>query len=121
MAEAPRTRPEHSTVLHILRGHVKARPRAVFEAIAGKLDPGPEAGSFFTADSSAWLVIAQGGWWYRAEYRIVPDENGSHVEHTLLNVAERARRLGRFTGRKEIDAAPAAFERLLAELRAELE
>lgn len=93
----------------------------MFEAIAARLDPGPDAESYFTADSAAWLVISQGGWWYRAEYRVVPDGNGSHVEHTLLNVAERAHRLGRFTGRKVIAGAPAAFTRLISELRAELE
>ncbi|HEY9498677.1 MAG TPA: hypothetical protein VIQ78_06615 [Terrimesophilobacter sp.] len=121
MAEAPRIRPESATVLHVLRGYVRARPKAVFEAIAARLDPGPDAESYFTADSAAWLVISQGGWWYRAEYRVVPDGNGSHVEHTLLNVAERAHRLGRFTGRKVIAGAPAAFTRLISELRAELE
>ena len=121
MAEAPRARPESATVLLEFRGHLTARPKAVFEAIAARMDPGPDAESYFTADPSAWLVISQGGWWYRAEYRVVPDESGSHLEHTLLNVAENGHRLGRFTGRKVIEAAPAAFERLLAELRAELE
>lgn len=121
MAEASRVRPASASVLHVLRGHVKARPKPVFEAIAARLDPGPEAQSYFTADSAAGLVISQGGWWYRGEYRIIPDGNGSHVEHTLLNVAERAHRLGKLAGRKVISGAPAAFERLLAELRADLE
>ena len=75
----------------------------------------------FTADPSAWLVISQGGWWYRGEYRVVPDATGSNLEHTLLNVAETAHRLGRLTGRKVIKAAPADFDRLVTELRAELE
>ncbi len=121
MPEAPRTRPEHAEVLHEFRAHLRARPRAVFDAIAARMDPGPDAESLFTADPSAWLVISQGGWWYRAEYRVVPDETGSNLEHALLNVAETAHRLGRFTGRKVIEAAPAAFQRLVRELRAELE
>lgn len=121
MPEAPRLRPEHAEVLHDFRAHLRARPRAVFDAIAARMDPGPDAASMFTADPSAWLVISQGGWWYRAEYRVVPDETGSNLEFTLLNVAETAHRLGRFTGRKVVEAAPAAFDRLVAELRAELE
>lgn len=121
MPEAPRERPEGSDVLQVLRGHVKARPRAIVDALAAKLDPGPEAESLFTADTGAGLVISQGGWWYRAEYRVVPDATGSHLEYTLLNIAGRAHRLGRFTGRKVVKEGPAAFARLLAELRAELE
>ena len=121
MPEAPRLRPEHAEVLLELRGYVRARPRAVFDSLAERLDPGPDAESMFTADPAGWLVVSQGGWWYRAEYRVVPDAEGSHLEHTLLNVAERARRLGRFTGRKVVASAPKDFERLVAGLRAELE
>jgi hypothetical protein len=108
-------------VLHAFHAHLRARPKAVFEAIVAREDPGPDAQSMFTADPGAWLVISQGGWWYRSEYRVIPDETGSNLEHTLLNVAETAHRLGRFTARKVIQAAPAAFDRLVRELRAELE
>lgn len=104
-----------------LSGHLRARPRAVFEALAARFDPGSEATSLFTADPAAWLVISQGGWWYRAEYRVVPGEGGSHLEHTLLNVSERGRSPGRFSGGRIVQEAPAEFERLLAALRAELE
>lgn len=121
MPDASRDRPEHAEVLHVLRGHVRARPRAVFDAIASRLDPGPEAHSHFVADSAAFLVVSEGGWWYRAEYRVIPDGSGSHVEHTLLNIAAHGAKLGRFTGRKVINSAPARFERLMAELRAELQ
>jgi hypothetical protein len=51
----------------------------------------------------------------------VPDEQGSHVEHVMLNVAQTARSLGRFTGRRVVADAPAAFETLLRQLRLELE
>ena len=121
MPEASRTRPEHAEVLHVLRGHVLARPRKVFDALAARFDPGPNAESHFLADSSAFLVVTQGGSWYRAEYRVIPGEHGSHVEHTLLNVAQHGAKLGGFTGRKVINGTPAAFERLLTELRAELQ
>lgn len=108
-------------MLYELRGHIRARPRAVFDAIAARFDPGAGAHSYFTADHAAGLVIVQGGWWYRAEYRVIPGDTGSSVEHTLLNVAETARSLGRFTGRRVIDAAPSDFDRLITSLRAELE
>lgn len=121
MPEAPRERPANYTLLHSFSGHIKARPQAVFEALARNLDPGPGSSSYFTADARAYLVIAQGGWWYRGEYRVVPDDHGSHIEHAVLNVAQRAHRLGAFTGRKEIERAPIEFEKLLRRLRLELE
>lgn len=108
-------------VLHDLHSHIRARPKAVFEAIATRFDPGEGAQSLFTADSAAWLVIVQGGWWYRAEYRIIPDDNGSRVEHALLNIAGTGKSLGRFAGRKVIESAPSEFDRLITSLRAELE
>ena len=121
MPEAPRQRPEVHEVLHSLRGHIRARPKAVFDALDARLRPGEEAESMYTADAAAFLIIAQGGWWYRAEYRVVPDEYGSNVEHHLLNVAQTGKRAGRFSGRKIIEATPAEFDRLLRELRLDLE
>lgn len=108
-------------MLHELDGHIRARPRQVFDAIAQRFHPGENAQSAFTADPAAWLVIVQGGWWYRAEYRVIPDDTGSRVEHTLVNVAESGQRLGRLAGRRVIENTPAEFARLLASLRAELE
>lgn len=121
MAEAPRERPEHSVVLARFDGHVCARPKPVFEAIARILDPGPDAHSDFLADVSRSLVVAQGGWWYRAEYRVVPDEKGSLVEHYLVNTTGRDRRFGRLVGRKHVERAPVEFGALLRRLREELE
>lgn len=121
MPEAPRERPENYTMLHSFSGHVKARPREVFEAIARRLNPGASSGSYFLADARAYLVIAQGGGWYRGEYRVVPDDHGSHVEHVILNVARNGHKLGAWTGRKVIADAPVEFARLLRQLRLELE
>jgi hypothetical protein len=121
MPEAPRERPENYTLLHSFSGHVKARPRDVFEAIAHRLDPGAGSGSYFTVDPRAYRVIVQGGWWYRGEYRVVPDDYGSHVEHVILNVASRGHKLGAWTGRKVIADAPVEFAKLLRQLRLELE
>lgn len=121
MPEAPRERPENYTLIHSFAGHVKARPTAVFDAIVRRLDPGPAARSKFSADPRGYLIIAQGSWWYRGEYRVVPDDHGSQIEHSILNIAQKAHRLGTRSGRKVIAAAPAEFEKLLRQLRLELE
>jgi hypothetical protein len=121
MPEAPRTRPTGSEVLLSLAGHVRARPARVFEAIDRRMRPSVDSESLYTADPAAFLVISQGGWWYRAEYRVVPDERGSNVEHVILNVAQTARALGRFTGRRVLREAPERFEMMLRQLRLELE
>jgi hypothetical protein len=121
MPEAPRERPGGYTLLHSFAGHVRARPKPVFEAIDRRLRPPVGAESFYTADPAAFLVIAQGGWWYRGEYRVVPDERGSNIEHYIVNVAQTVHWLGPVTGRKVLKQAPLVFDRLLRQLRAELE
>ena len=121
MSEALRKRPAGSAVLHSLHGHVRARPKAVFEALDARFRPGVGSRSEYLADSAAFFIVAQGGWWYRGEYRVVPDAEGSNVEHSMLNVAARSRVPGRFTGRRVIDDAPAHFDDLLRQLRLELE
>jgi hypothetical protein len=121
MPEAPRSRPASFVVLHTLRGHLRARPAIVFAALDTRFRPSASSGSLYLADPSAFFIVSQGGWWYRAEYRIIPDEHGSHVEHQILNVAQTARSLGRFTGRKVVADAPLAFQTLLRQLRFELE
>jgi hypothetical protein len=120
MPEAPRRRPEDAVVLHSFSGHVKARPKAVFEALDRRFRPDERSRSLYTADPAAFLVIAQGGWWYRGEYRVVPDEYGSNVEHSILNIAQQ-RRMSGSAARKVIDDAPQDFERLMKELRLDLE
>ncbi len=120
MPEAPRARPAGSVVLLSFAGHVKARPKAVFEALDKRFRPSGRSESLYLADAAAFLIVAQGGWWYRGEYRVIPDALGSNVEHHLLNIAH-ARRLGRLTGGRVIRAAPMQFERLVKELRLELE
>jgi hypothetical protein len=52
---------------------------------------------------------------------VVPDETGSHVEHTILNVAQRARALSGPPSRSVLKAAPDEFAKLMKRLRAELE
>ncbi|GAB3032807.1 hypothetical protein GCM10027052_07290 [Parafrigoribacterium mesophilum] len=120
MPEAPRLRPAQHTVLATLHGHVMARPAAVFEALAEQLQPAA-ADAHFTADPVASLIIVQGDWWYRAELRVVPDDTGSRVEETIVNVAQRAHWAARIAGRRTLADADAAFEKLLLRLRQQLE
>ncbi len=120
MPEAPRRRPDDAVVLHTFTGHVKARPKVVFDALDGRFRPEAGSQSLYTADPAAFLIIAQGGWWYRGEYRVVPDEFGSNVEHSILNIAQQ-RRMSGSAGRRVIEDAPADFARLMKELRLDLE
>lgn len=121
MSEALRSRPARHTVLHTFTAHIKARPKAVFTALDARLDPGTGAGSAYFADPEAFFVVAQGGWWYRAEYRVVPDEYGSNLEHVVVSVAQRGERVALAAGRRVIQTAPLAFHDLVKSLRAELE
>ncbi|HRN29411.1 MAG TPA: hypothetical protein PK890_06905, partial [Terrimesophilobacter sp.] len=114
-------RPEGAVVLARFSAHVAARPRPVFETIERILNPGDDAHSDFLADPGRSLIVAQGGWWYRAEYRVVPDDKGSNVEHWLINTSGRETRFGKPVGHKQVAAAPSEFERLVARLREELE
>ena len=69
------------------------------------------------------LLVVQGAWWYRAEYRVVAVDGldlaaggRSRIEHVLLNVASPAHWAGPITGRAVVRDAGAAFERLVAQL-----
>lgn len=120
MSEAELQRPEGSEVLRQFTALIAARPHATFQALVTALDPGADAGSVFVSDAARGLVVAAGGWWYRAEYRVVAGEHGSHLEHAVVNVAA-PRKPGRFTGRRILDSAEDDFARLVRRLRAELE
>jgi hypothetical protein len=108
-------------VLHTFAAHIRARPQAVFEALDARLYPGDGASSAYLADASAFLIVTQGGWWYRAEYRVVPDERGSNLEHVVVNVAQRGEKAALAAGRRVIADAPLAFHDLVKGLRGELE
>lgn len=108
-------------MLRSFAGHVRARPAAVFAAIDSRMRPADDAESGYLADPAAFLVVMQGGWWYRGEYRVVPDEAGSNVEHAIVDVAQRARGLSKITARRVLAAAPAEFDALVKALRLELE
>jgi hypothetical protein len=118
---APSDRPAKSTVLRSYAGEIHAEPAAVYAAVKRRLTPPDPEVSGFTADDAGRLLIVQGGWWYRGEYRVLSAEDGSRIEHELVNVAQAAHWAGPITGRKAIAQSPVAFGRLLTELAAELE
>ena len=117
---APLERPARGTVLRTYAGTVPASPDSVFEDVLARVRPtSPEGGSLST-DPVRRLIVVQGGWWYRGEYRVSADPGGSRLELTIVNVATPAHWMGPITGRSVLRASPAAFEQLIAELGREL-
>jgi hypothetical protein len=121
MSAAPRRRPQGYVVVGSFRAHLRARPAVVFDALDARLRPAEDSDILYTADPAAFFIVVQGAWWYRGEYRVVPDETGSNVEHTIVNVASRARVVSRIVSRRTLASAPAEFESLAARLRREAE
>jgi hypothetical protein len=121
MPEAQRRRPEDHAILRSFRSHLRARPAVVFEALHARLRPIQDPGFLYKADPAAFFIIAQSRWWYRGEYRVVPDETGSNVEYVIVNVAQRARSLSRVPARALLASAPTEFERLIGRVRREVE
>jgi hypothetical protein len=117
---APVDRPLRSTPLMALAGVVHAEPAVCFDALVAALRP-EDSGGAFSADAPTRTVIRQGGWWYRGEWRVLEHEDGSRVEHELVNIARPAHWAGPIAGRAVIRATPGEFQRLLSRLVAELE
>jgi hypothetical protein len=118
---APYDRPAKNTVLRSYAGEIHADPAEVYAAIKWRLTPPDPDVSGFTADDDQGLLIVQGGWWYRGEYRVLPSPGGSRIEHELVNVAQAAHWAGPIAGRKSIKQSAHVFGRLLTELAVELE
>ena len=115
---ADRERPDPSTPLRAFAGTIHADPDEVFASIAARVAP---TEGFFLADPVDRLAVVQGGWWYRAEYRVLPDSEGSRVEFEIVNVATAAHWLGPITGRAVLRASASTFRDLLTALADELE
>lgn len=118
MPAAPTVRPEKSTVLREHQSVIAAPRSAVLAALAAAVDPGPE--SSFAVDDAAGLVVVQGGWWYRAEYRVIDDPAGCRVTFTLVNVASPAHWAGPITGRAAIASSARDFGDVISRVRAAL-
>lgn len=121
MPVAPRNRPVKNTVLHTFTARIDAAPVDVFLALRARLDPGSTTATAYLADPEELLVVTQGSWWYRAEYRVVPEPAGATVEHVVISVAQRGERAARVAGRRVIQDAPLAFHDLVRSLRSSLE
>ena len=113
MDAAPLDRPAKHTVLRSYAGALPASPDAVFASLVARLGSA-------TVDDGSRVAIVQGGWWYRAEYEVLADEDGARIQHELVNVADPAHWLGPITGRKEIAQSPHAFQRLLTAIADDL-
>jgi hypothetical protein len=93
----------------------------VFDALVRRVARVPSKASMVLIDAADRLVVLQGEWWYRGEWRVSVDPAGSDVDYTIVNVAQRGRWAGRLTARKALRQAPADFDALAAALRSELE
>ena len=117
---APIERPSRSTPLRAYAGEIHAAPLAVFAALERHVRAGSEE-TGIAVDRNQMFLVVQGGWWYRAEYRVLASDDGARIEHEVLNVAPTAHWAGPLAGRKVLGNSPAAFGRLLTDLAAELE
>ena len=111
-------RPARATVLRQHQTVIAATPAAVFAALSAAVDPGPESG--FATDEPTGLIVVQGGWWYRAEYRVGPDEAGTRVGVTIVNVATPAHWAGPIAGRAEIRSSARHFGDVVDRVRGSL-
>ena len=109
-------RPPKHTELRAYTGVVSGSPDAVFDSLRARLEGGA---GHFAADPATRRIVQQGDWWYRGEYRVLPDDAGSRVEYEIVNVAQTAHVLAPLTGRDVLRAAPTAFAQLLGELEGE--
>ena len=121
MQEAPLERPAKNTPVLALAGVVHADPDTTFDVLAELVTPQAGQASFFLRHDETRTLVVQGGWWYRGEYRVLPDEEGARVEHELVNVAQTAHWAGPITGRTVIADTPALFHQLLTDLAARVE
>jgi hypothetical protein len=70
---------------------VVARPPAeVFEEVRRRVTGGGYP-MRTEVDREGGFLAVQGGWWYRAEYRVTAAPAGARVEHRVLNAASRMR------------------------------
>ncbi|WP_165063591.1 hypothetical protein [Marisediminicola senii] len=121
MPEAPRSRPDKHTVLHTYSARIVAAPDVVFRSLDARLQPPEGSYTAYLADPADLLIVTQGSWWYRAEYRVVPHGSAVQVEHVIVNVAQRGERAALVAGRRVVADAPLAFHDVIKALRAELE
>ena len=117
---APLQRPFRCTPLRAYAGEIHAAPSLVFDALERRIRTrAGDAG--IGADPLGRFLVVQGGWWYRAEYRVLESDEGSRIEHEVLNVAASAHWAGPLAGRRALSESAAEFGSLLTDLAGELE
>jgi len=107
MDAAPLDRPTPATVLRSYATTLGAEPEAVFASLVAHLDGA-------TVDTEGFRAVIQGGWWYRAEYAVLADDDGARIEHELVNVARPLHWAGPITGRAVVADSAGAFQRLVS-------
>ena len=95
---------------------VPGPPQRVFALVLDRVRPASPEGGSLSTDPAHGLIVVQGGWWYRAEYRVTPDPVGSRLGMTIVNVAKPAHWAGPITGRSVLRASDQAFRQLVEEL-----
>ena len=110
--------PKRHTVLRSFAGHLETPPETVFVRLLAALVPAPAEGAaeisrHFRADPAERLIVVQGDWWYRGEYRVLAEDEGSLVQYEIINVAQVFHAAGALTARSALRAAPRAFQDLL--------
>lgn len=78
---APLERPDHGTVLRSFAGTVHVSPDVAYEKLAVALAPTSAEDGSFSVDPVQRLLVQQGGWWYRAEYRVAQTQGGEVARH----------------------------------------
>ena len=115
MHVTPLTRPARNTLLRSYAATLDGHPDAVFADLVEKLVANGDDVRV-AVDGDARFAAVQGGWWYRAEYRVLDDEEGSRIEHELFNVAPSWHWAGALAGRAVIADSATAFRQLLESL-----
>lgn len=117
MTDAQPRPPGRHTVLRSFAGHLDAEPDAVYARLESALAAGDEVASHVATDPALRLVVVEGDWWYRGEYRVLPEESGALVQYEIINAARFAHPVAGWAARSVLAAAPVAFGRLLTAIQ----
>lgn len=121
MTDAPLYPPGPRDALRSFAGHLEADPATVFARLETALATGDEVAGHVTIDRARSVVVVEGDWWYRGEYRVLPEETGALVQFEIINAASVAHRVAGWAARSVLAAAPAAFGRLLTGVQAAID
>lgn len=105
-----------------LDGRTSAARDRLIDLIVERFRGMPGGTHELRVDRENGRVTYQGGWWYRGEYDVEPDESGSVVRYRVFNAATRARWAVPLANRFFVgfqDSQRAEFQRLLREAASE--